>query len=265
MIYQHRNYRIYLKTILGDRVANNPQYSLRSFSKNLGLAASTLSEILSGKKNLSQNLSFKISQNLGLSKLECEYFCLLTELERAKNAEIKELILDKINTINPNRESHDLSVDIFRYLSDWYHLPILVLTGVKNFEFNAGNVSKKLKINKQLAELAIDRMIRLELISYQGGVYKSTNSRWLTSSNIPNKALVSFYQKMLTKAQKALETQTPSERVSGSETFSFSTEQIEEAKDITNRYFDDILNLASKKEDSQDIFHLEVHLFNLTK
>lgn len=47
------DYRAFLNQKLKRRIEKNPAYSLRAMAKHLGLAPSMLSDVLSGKRNLS--------------------------------------------------------------------------------------------------------------------------------------------------------------------------------------------------------------------
>lgn len=50
MIFEHNNYRAYLKTLFAERKRGNPSYSMRAFAKQIGLGQSALSQVLAGKK-----------------------------------------------------------------------------------------------------------------------------------------------------------------------------------------------------------------------
>lgn len=61
---------MYLSNILDDRLANNSNYSLRSFAKSLNIDASHLSKILSRKQILSMRLTELIIQSLNVTGKE---------------------------------------------------------------------------------------------------------------------------------------------------------------------------------------------------
>jgi hypothetical protein len=79
---------------------------------------------------------------------------------------------------------HDLSLEVFRTLSDWYHLPILELTNVSSFELTPVSAAKALGISTAEAEAAIERLLRLELLEASSdGVPKKTENLLLASSS----------------------------------------------------------------------------------
>jgi hypothetical protein len=64
----------FLAAELERRKARNPRYSLRAFAKAVGLDASALSRILSGKQGLSLSSGIKVGKKLSLPKTELRIF-----------------------------------------------------------------------------------------------------------------------------------------------------------------------------------------------
>lgn len=165
MIYEHTSYRSYLKEVLADRTRKNPKYSLRAMAKQIGFASSSLSEVMSGTTNFSLKSARKLAAKLALASDETEYLCLLVQLESTREPEIRESLLERLTSLRPKKiPMHDLSVDQFKQVSEWYYSPILEMIHLNNFEITPTSVSKKLGISKIEAEVAIERLIRLEFL-----------------------------------------------------------------------------------------------------
>jgi transcriptional regulator with XRE-family HTH domain len=137
----HDDYRSYLKNILADKVSVNPRYSLRAFSRQVGLAPGFLSEVLSGKKNLSAEASMKITSALKLSIKESEYFRILVQIELTKSPEVKLDLTKKIESFFPKKRSENLTLDAFRTISDWYHIAAVEITHLADL-LSAESISK---------------------------------------------------------------------------------------------------------------------------
>jgi uncharacterized protein (TIGR02147 family) len=265
MIYEHADYRSYLRAQLSSQMAKNPHYSLRAFAKKLELAPSSLSEILSGKKNLSHGMASKVSFRLGLTAKETEYFILLADLELAASEAMKEQIIQKLQKLNKRRSVASLDIELFRVIADWYHIPIIEMTRLPHIEFSPATIAKKLGINPLEARNAIERLEKLELIEKDaGGRYRKVQDNTLFSSTQKNEALSSFHQQMLERASAALKRQSPKERYSGSETFCLDENLSEEAREIINDCFDKIVALAAKSKKPKHVYHLGIHFFPLT-
>src|SRR4051812_29822627 len=117
-VMSHHNYRTYLRELLAERASRNPRYSLRSMAENLAVAPSFLSGLLKGQKNLSLKTSLKIARRLKLDSDESEYFCLLTQLEAAREPIARENLLNRLQHYNRGVEVNDLTVDRFKMISE---------------------------------------------------------------------------------------------------------------------------------------------------
>ena len=227
-----------------------------------------VSQVFSGKKNLSIETAMQIASKLQLGERESEYFCLLVQLESAKKPLARETVLKKINVLNPKRPVHELSIDYFRSISDWYHLVIRNMTEIEGLDFTPKGLAERLGITPLDADTAIKRLCRLELIEKdpeKPGRYRKTQDYVMAQSASPNEALRNFHRQMLEKAADSLTSQTPQEKVIGSETFSVGENCIEEARKITEDYFQKMLSLASKPGRKTHVYHLGVQFFNVTK
>ena len=268
MIFEFNNYRSYLKAVLTNKIESNPSYSLRSFASNLGISHAALSQVFKGTKNISYERAMDIGAKLKLKETEQEYFCLLVQFETVKDMEKRSAIQDRMNRMRPAKRSHDLSLDMFRIISDWYHFPILSMTRIKNFKFTSQNIAMRLGISELEASVAIDRLKRLELLEQNAnGEWVESKSYLMASTETPSSALRKFHRQMLQKALDSIETEEAKDKVNGSETFAFNPSELSDAREITERYFNEMIELSEKsqaKSGATDVFHLQVNFFNLT-
>jgi uncharacterized protein (TIGR02147 family) len=265
MIFTQINYRQFLKGTLANKKAENPNYSLRAFSQKIGLSVSYLSEVLSNKKSISLETAFRIALKLNLTEQESQYFFTLVQLENETDPEDKQELVERLNRLNPNRGITDLSLDIFKIVSDWYHFAILELTYLKNFKLTAESVANKLNIDKLIAEEAIDRLLRLELLEkLKNGNFKKTNAQILAQSHVPNRALKLHHQQLLEKAKLALVEQLPSNRISNSHILPIDKADIKIIDQIIDECISKIINISTKSKNKNEVYCLSTHFFNLT-
>ena len=266
MIYEHTNYRGYLKSIFADRAAKNPSYSLRAYAKQIGIDQSLLVKVLAGKKNLSFESAMDVAQKLQLKKTEAEYFGLLVQFEGTTKMNLKTYYMDRLSALAPQRQSFDLSVDAFKAISEWYHIAILSLVHLDNFEATPQNIAAQLGITKTEAEVALERLMRLELLEETApNRLKSTHNRVLVTANVPNTALRKYHQELLEMAITSLEEQSPQERVNGSLTVPFAPELLTEAQTIVNEFKAKMSELAKRSKKPSAVYHLAINFFKLTK
>jgi uncharacterized protein (TIGR02147 family) len=268
MIFEHTNYRSFLKTIISDKKKKNPSYSMNALALQVGLGQSALSQVLAGKKNLSMESANRIANKLALTEVESEYFKVIIQIEVTKDFELKKSLLARAQSLNPIQEVRELSVDFFSTIADWYHLAIKNMIGLEGFTFTSAAIAKRLGISKLDAEVAIERLIRLEMIELDPknpNNYRVVKNYTITRSAIPNDALRKFHRQMLEKAIDSLTTQSPQEKIVGSETFAFSPELLPAANVILEDCFRKMTDLAKKSKNQTEVYHLGLQFFNLTK
>lgn len=264
MIFGHADYRTILRTNLAERAKQRDGFSLRAFSGKIGVSNSFLSEVLNHKKSLSVELAFKIAVKLDLTETETQYLCLLVQLEHEKDPGFREELSKRLSRLNPNRKTHDLSVDLFKVIADWYHYAILELTHLPTFKLDSNYISKKLGISKNEAELAIERLMRLELVEKDSrGRYRKTHEYVLTESKIPDGALKQFHRQILEKAISSLQTQTPKERMSATDIIPIDSKYLLEIDRLSQEFSSSVMKFSEKSHVKDSVYALAVHFFNL--
>jgi uncharacterized protein (TIGR02147 family) len=260
----HDDYRSYLKNILADKVSVNPRYSLRAFSRQVGLAPGFLSEVLSGKKNLSAEASMKITSALKLSIKESEYFRILVQIELTKSPEVKLDLTKKIESFFPKKRSENLTLDAFRTISDWYHIAAVEITHLADL-LSAESISKHFGIPRLEANAVLGRLERLELIEKDiSGKYLKVTDNPVVSSEAPNEALRNFHRQTLSKAIETLDHQDNKEKFIGSETMAFDPDDLPKVTQALEECFSKVLDIASKSKNKKRVYHLGIQFFNLS-
>ncbi|MBY0416108.1 MAG: TIGR02147 family protein [Bdellovibrionales bacterium] len=228
MIYEHENYRGYLKAVFAEKCNLNPSYSLRAFAGHIKISPSMLSDVLKGKKHLSGDMALSISQKLNLKTKEKDYFYNLVLLETAKNFDLKAILEKKINRLRPKKTITQMELEVFRVISDPAHVTLLEMAAIKNIKLTLSLAAAAAGVTEFEAETIFDRLMRLNLVIKNDlGHYEKTCEEIIVTSHDSNTALRSFHTKMLEKATLALENQTNDEKFVGSETIAFSSEKLE--------------------------------------
>ncbi len=263
MIFDYSDYRAFLKQTVIDRRTKNSSYSLRAMAQQLQLAPSTFSEVINGKKNLSPEMASQVALKLGLKSREADYFCLLAQVEGTKNESYKDALLKKIKNLNPRRSFHNLAVDSFKVISEWYHLGILACLALDNFEFSPYNLANFFGISRIESQAAIERLVRLGLIKKNETGYKETESDVLIASTISNESLNAYHKQMLSKAAASIEGQSFEERLFRTENIVIDKDQVREADMIIEEFFLKMARLTKQAKKKSKVYHLGTHFFNL--
>jgi uncharacterized protein (TIGR02147 family) len=264
MIFEHSNYRSYLKEVLAERIRKNPSYTVSGFARHLALSHTAVAQVFKGRKNLSVQTALRIAKTLALAPRETEYFCLLVQSDSVKDPELKDHLLTRLQVFSSGPRPRDLTVDQFKCIADWHHLATLALTDV-NPILTPAYVADKLGITALEAELAIDRLLRLELlIKEDGGRFRKADRHVVVKSKQSNAALKKFNKQMLGKAVASLDSQSSLERWGGSETFAISQQQLPECRALMDEFLRQLAEISAGKTEKTDVYHVNIQLFNLT-
>jgi len=266
MIYEHNDYRIFLRNTLVERIAKNPSYSLRAMAQSLDVSPSTLSEVLKGKRNISSERAYIIASKLGLQSKEHEYFCLLVQMSNTSKVEIIESLQKKIEKLNPRKEVvQNLTVDLFRTIADWYHSAILHMSELQGFQFKPSAIAQRLGISNFEAEAAIERLLRLGLLSQDDKGRFFPTTEYLVEAKIPNESLQRFHKQMLEKAAESLRTQSPKEKLIRTETIAIDSKLLPEADELVEEFVTKMNQLFKRSKKKTAVYHLGIQFFNLIR
>ncbi len=256
----------FLKEKFEEKQLQNKNYSLRAFAARIGLSPGGLVQILSEKKKLSIERSYDLAKKLQLTAEEKKIFYLLVEFEQSKKAERKAAVLEELTKLNIKGKNSffDLGVDQFKVISDWYGLAVLECITSYGKGFNSKDLAKHFGITAHEALMIVDRLQRLELIEKnESGEWVRIHERVLITSQVPNEAIKNYYKSVSKKSAESYETQTPQEKVSAAETFSFDPGQIEELRKLTDDYLNSVMELSNRSQEKTATYQALVNVFRL--
>ncbi len=261
------SYRIYLRDVLLEKKRINPQYSLRSFARTLGIEPTFLSYILSGKRGISDRMIAQFIVKLGLDTQEAKIFELLVKFEKAEHHSIKEKILAELKVADPLRSQHrDLSIENFSLISQWHHYVIFMLIDIDDFEWTLPNVANAVGIDRLEVKRALERLEALDLISFTEKERPvKLEERILATGNQTSTAIQKYHLQMLRKTEVAIENLPTKTRFNASEVLILSQDQVAEASDILEECYRKIFALSKKKSKTKEVFQMGIHLFPLTQ
>ena len=265
MLYQYTSYSKYLAAELEFRKAKNALYSLRSMSMQLGVSASTLSDVIKGKKKLSEKTALEVSKKLKLNAKETKYFQTLVHFENSQDENLKKVLENQLMVMNPKlRAQFEVRDEHYNVLSEWHHIAILELAAL-NPKMTPSFISEQLNIELSQATSALNLLEKMALLERKGSAYTKTKKQFTFSSHLANQALRHFHKTMLAKAQVAIIEQTNQEKFIGSETFPLAQEDFAEAQDIIENWFQQLLQLSEKSTKKTHVYHAGIQMFQLNR
>lgn len=216
----------------------NARYSIRSFANHLRIDSSTLSQIISGKRALSEKKIAEVYKALGLEV-------------RAKRA------------VDSNYSTLDL--DTFSAISDWYHFAILDLTLVKGFKSDPSWIARKLGLKKFEVIGAVERLKRLGVLVEEAGVLRKGQAFYSNySEGVTSAALKEYQRQIIRKAMEAVDGCPQDRKDITSMTIAANSKKLKQAKEKIKAFRRELCEfLESGEKDS--VFHLAVQLYPVTE
>ena len=245
--------RQHLKQEFLARTARNEKYSLRAFAQMLGLSHATLSGMLNGKRSITITSVKKIADKLGWSPT---LVAKLTELPNNYGAQ----------TTTPYIL---IQQDAFAAMSEWYFDAVLEFSKIPNSILNPANIARAFGISEIKARLAIETLVRLDLLeSKMGGGFKlrSEKTTNILDQDFTSRANINYQKGVLGKSLEALEDVPRCDRDHTSTTISIDKKDLKQAKKIIEKFRHDLdCFLQRDGAAATEVYQLQVSFFPLTK
>jgi uncharacterized protein (TIGR02147 family) len=269
-IFEYQNFRTYLKDYYTEQKARKKRFSYRYFSEKAGVnSPSFLYYVIENKRNLTGSSILKISQAIGHTREEADYFENLVFFNQAKKINEKTHFYSKLIEIRRPIDVQSIDEDRYAYYSKWYHS---VIREVVTF-FDFGGDYKKLGsflIPQISAPEAKESVFLLEQLGFlerdEDGLYHQTSNLILGRPR-PIQAFVieRFQLEMLDMAMMAFERVSIYERISTSTTLSVSTETIELFKMRIREFQHDLMEIARVDDEQEQTIQITVNLFPVSR
>jgi len=229
------------------RKTKNPSFSVRAYSRKLGVNHSALSEIMGGKRMVGLKLAERLSEALMLTP------------------DLRESILEKNEKQVRAREVLRLKADQYKVISDWYHFAILSMAETEDFQSDPAWIAKRLGLTKSVIQEAIQRLERLEMIKLsKKGEITPTGQSFDSPDGVPSAAIRNTHHQYLDLARNSLETEPLEKRYFNGITMAIDPAKLPEAQKRIRKFRDELcqyLESGSKKE----VYQLCLQLFALSK
>jgi uncharacterized protein (TIGR02147 family) len=226
--------------------ARNPNYSMRAYARKVGVSQAAISQILAGKRPLTKKSALTILKSLDKDP-----------------SEISEIISQDEGRVEKYRS---IDMDSFKLISDWHYYAILSLVETKTFNSSAKWIAKRLGLSQLVAQEAIDRLVKLELLDQdkKSGQLRPTGIQFQAISLSANPALKKANRQNLELANAAIDDVDLEKRDFTAITLCFDPDRIDDARKMIQNFrrnFSRVMESGHKK----DVYKLCIQLFPLTK
>ncbi len=252
-IMENNSAQLWLENLLAEKIKKNPQFSLRAFARLVDVSPAVLSRVLSGKRKMTFNLATRIADALHMGPMEREtLYSFFTDPDGAEDSQ-------------EDRHEKELSIDVFNAMKEWYHYGITQLLYIDSFSEDPKWIAKMLSITEIEAKMAIDRLLRLEILDRdENGKLFRTATHLSTSTDIASAGIRHFQKQILEKSIVSLENDDLLERDITSITIAINEDRIPEAKKEIMRFRKKMAEFLAEGEKTR-VYNLGVHLIPLSK
>jgi uncharacterized protein (TIGR02147 family) len=239
-----------LRNELIARNRKNPRYSLRAFAKSLEIQPSALSQMLSGRRPITEKMKLRLGMALGFSATELGQISASSKQSRISNYQ-------------------RIDEDQLDVIADWYHYAILELTYLADFKSDAGWVAKRLGLSPTEARVAIDRLFRMGFLlkTKRGNWEDSSKDGKLThiSPGITSAAARKHQIQLLDLSKKAVQEVDIQKRNHTSMTMAIHLDDLPAAIERIALFRRQFAEEFQSKRKAEEVYQLQIGLFPLTK
>jgi uncharacterized protein (TIGR02147 family) len=172
-LFSYSDYKLFVRDWVKSK-PNRGRGQFRRMAIHLKVGTVLISQVFSGKRNLSQEQSFELCQLLGLSNLERRYFLFLVQKERAGTESLKNYLEDELTNIRAKAKQLKHRIvpgktltleDAATFYSDWIYSGVRLATSVPEFS-DLEILSERFRISqkklRKIAHFLISRGLCIE-------------------------------------------------------------------------------------------------------
>jgi uncharacterized protein (TIGR02147 family) len=227
--------------------------------------------VLHGKRALTKESLVKVSQAIGHSKAEAEFFENLVFFNKATDLKSRNHFHEKMSSVKVAGKSAIAAQrtrrDQYEFYSQWYHSAVRSLIGMYPFKDDYRWLAKNLfpAITLRQARQSVALLEKLGLIQRQkSGIFKLTNKSITTGDEIVSLAVHNFHKDTADLAKHALEKLPHDKRNVTGLTLGISERTHLKICEEIQEFRSKIVRIAEQDEEADRTYHLGFHLFPMT-
>lgn len=271
-IFEHLDYRAFLKERFNELKSQNPHFSFRYFNRLAGIkSAGFLKLVMDGKRNLGAIGIQKIIKGFKLDPQEALYFEKLVEFNQAKDHEEKARHFEELYTQKINSKQKEITAAQYHLFSRWYYVAILELLRLtKPKRKTASWLSQNLlpKVNLRETKAAVKELKKLGLVTESKTGHLTRHETMLaTPDAVASLFVTNFHQEMSALASQAVKNQNAAQREFSALTVALSEDNFKRFKKEL-RSFRKTLHALSEQTQGQDstkVAQVNLQLFQLNQ
>ena len=271
-IFEYLDYREYLNDYFQLKKSTVPSFSLRTFSDRIGFKTKDfIMRVMRGDKNLSAQSIPMVASALGFGKHESAFFEALVGFNQAHTTDERNDFYGRMVASQKAARFTDkqllLAHHQYQVFSDWRHLVIRSLIGMRGFDGNFDALAARVhpRIKAEEAKHSVEVLESCGLICQKTpGKYELSQSSITTGNRASKAALQGFHQSCLKLGAAAIDTTPASERNISGLTLGISPNSYARIVDRLNAFRKEIAQIADEDESADRVYQMNFLLFPLS-
>lgn len=194
-----------LRKYFDKKKKSSPGFSMRVLATRLDISPSFLSRVFAGKKAVPFPLLVRLAE---LLEIEPEMYEGLRDAHIVPVGGGKAPKKGKAQLETELEDWELVGKEAFKVLRQWFYLPILEATKLKDFDGSLDFLSKRLGLTKAVTEIAVRELLSLGLLEETAQGLRKTGRRIRWASGKPSPEIRRFHAQMMERACQELEKAT---------------------------------------------------------
>jgi uncharacterized protein (TIGR02147 family) len=267
-VFEFTDYREYLKACFEERKLTDTRFSHRWLARRLDLSTSNfILLVMQGKRNLSSALSIRLSEVLGHSAKEAEYFENLVGFCQARSAREKERYFGRMSALRKKAKVGRVEESQYEYYSKWYCCVVRSLIDMCDFRGDYAWLARTVRpaITVREARQAVRLLEKLGMVKRKpNGAYALTEKNITTGKEITGLAVANFHVRTAELAARAVRELPREERNVTGLTLGISRATYDRICERIGELQEEIIETASADDKADRVYQLNFQIFPMS-
>lgn len=262
-LFDHTDYRAFLKEHIDARRKRDSFFSLRYFAQKVGTDPGTIVKILQGQLHLSARLVPGVVAACKLDERQAEYFQAMVEFGKARQGADIRRTFERMISLKGVR-SRTLEEHQYAFYQSWVHSAVRAALGIQRFtgDYKALGASLVPPVGASRARESMELLERLGLVRCDDdGVWRVADSVISTGEKWKAQAVRDFQIQTIDLAKESLERDPVELREHSTVTISLRREDMPLLKRRAAEFRQDLLKIAAEATDENAVFQVNIQIF----
>lgn len=268
LVFDYADYHEYLKDWIEDRKVRGLVASYQWLATRMGLKSRSFLRLVAiGEKDLSQAAALKLSQAMGHSTREEEYFAILVAMNNCTDLEEKNHHLVRLAKVARPARKTMLSVQQYDLFNKWFVIPVWELVTIVDFQGDWKFLAQQLDppITAAEAKYAVDLLRELGLIESKGHLYVQKDPTLTTQEELRSQSVRNFQDATMQLGREALLRHPPMRRHISTLTLGVDEAGFQKIVERIRSFREELVTIAQQHENVDRVFQVNLQFFPLSR